>query len=242
MTQFPSHPPAPDSDASTTDDTGPASTSKLAIAALVFSLLVCIPYAAPLIGAILAAVALISIAGANGRLRGRGITITALVLSLIVLAVDIGGMLYVVHRTRVMLVSTVRGFIERLEADDLEGARARMTQSVSDAVSDDELREFEAWIKENCGTLENTKLDDQGRAYSMGLEKPRNSEANNPPKNAMVNEPALEFVFDKGVFFGAPSMTIDTSRITTKHFFDFATLDRLVILNGDEQFRFPAEE
>jgi hypothetical protein len=67
-------------------------TSKLAIAALVFSLLFCVPLA-PLIGLILGIVALTKISDSQGRLQGRGLAIAAIATGAVMLFFGTGIML-----------------------------------------------------------------------------------------------------------------------------------------------------
>lgn len=222
--------------------------SKLAIAALVFSLLVCLPFVAPVVGIILAIAAMVTIASSNGRLRGKGMAIAAMVLSIIVLAANIGISIKLVEATRTMITSPVKDFVQRLEADDLEGARATMSPAVAKTITDDELNAFKSWLTDHCGTLVDVKLDGKFRAYQTGLAKPTNTKTGIPSStNALasrqnfVDAPPLELVFDKGTFFGAPSLTLDPERAGAQGLFDIATLDGLVIIHDGEVKRFPSE-
>ncbi|MCB9852395.1 MAG: hypothetical protein H6819_04810 [Phycisphaerales bacterium] len=223
--------------------------SKLAIAALVFSLLICLPFVAPVVGAILAIAALVVIAGSNGRLRGKGMAVTALILSVVVLSVDIVGAIKLVDATRTMITKPVRTFVQQLEADDLAGARAALSPAVSKSVTDDELSAFKSWLKDNCGTLIDVKIDGELRAYQSGLTRPANTRTGIPSstntlasRQVFVDAPPLELIFDKGTFFGAPSMTLDPERAGAKGLFDIATLDGLVIIHDGEVMRFPTEK
>lgn len=253
MTQM-TPPPPPEGYSPPPQSSAPSSgTSKLAIAALVCSLIVCVPFAAPAAGAILAIAALVSISKSNGRVGGKGLAAAALVISMAVMVTH-SVMAYKAYTGIMTMASDVfagpaRTFIQNLEAGDLEGARAELSPAVSESVTDAELNELKVWLADNCGTLVDVKWDMLSRAYSQGIAEPTGINPgmmSNP--NAMPSQqlppdfPAVEFVFDKGTYFGAVTITMKNNPPPNAMPSNLATLDGFAIIHDESVKRFPAEE
>lgn len=227
---------------------GPMGTSKLAIVALVCSLLICIPYVAPLAGIVLAIAALVTISKSQGRKGGKGLAIAAVVLSCFVMLADVGLTMFLYNTMNTMFCTPAKTFIQRLQNDDIDGARAVLSPTTSDAISDEELAEWKDWISSNCGKLVDVSWDFRSRAYSMGITPPANmNQRMMPPTNPTSQAslppdfPGVKFVFDSGTYYGVVSVSPKQPSTSqpSPTLADALMLDGFVIIKDGTPKRFP---
>lgn len=229
---------------------GPTSTSKLAIVALICSLLICIPVIAPALGLLLGILAIVLISKSNGRKSGKGLAITASVLSVVVMAVHVGLWLLFVGMMSTLFGSPVKTFVHNLQKDDFAAARQSLTPEASAAISDAELESFQKWLNDNCGTLVDVKWDWLSHAYSMGIETPANARTGmmpgttTLPSNLPPDFPGMKFVFDSGTYYGVVTVTPDetTSTDPATTLDGAARLGGLAIIKDGKVKRFPSPD
>lgn len=146
-------------------------TSALAIAALICGLggvLICLPFLLPVAGLILGAAALATMAASTRPLRGRGIAVLGLIVSLVFLMVHVYAAMYV-HRLLQQPAQGTRAFITALEQGDITEARRLLTQQASGQVTDEEIADLARRLPGTYGSLLDVKIDWAGNALTHPL-------------------------------------------------------------------------
>ncbi len=136
--------------------TGPERTSLLAILALVCALVCFIP-GVGLLGVLLAVFALVGIAGSQGRLGGKGIAITALVLGLLVSLVWIGigvGARSAWSMFEEQIAGGITQKVAAIEVGDYDTARSLFTTSAQDKLTDEAFVAFKDAYTAQLGPMQ----------------------------------------------------------------------------------------
>ncbi|MBX3376384.1 MAG: DUF4190 domain-containing protein [Phycisphaeraceae bacterium] len=125
--------------------------SGLAVSSLVFGLLCCIP-GSGLIGTILGAVGLASISKSDGRLTGRGMAFTGLILGLLGtvlwLGIGIGGV-WVLKQAQQMVQP-----VYYITSGDYDKARQHLAPTTAAVLSDEKLKEFTEAVGAEVGKVD----------------------------------------------------------------------------------------
>jgi len=134
-----------------------ARTSVMAILSLICSLICIVPGLA-LLGVILAIAALSSIASARGRLGGKGLAISGLVIGVIVLALQVAA--YVGWKkfnsmVGKQFIAPVSAVMTSIDQKDYTKARTLMNSSAANAVTDAEFDAFRDAYQGKLGTYQN---------------------------------------------------------------------------------------
>ena len=130
----------------------PRRLSALAVLSLVFGLLFCIPLVAPVLGLAFGVIALVLIAGSQGRVRGQGLAIAGVVISVLVLCVHVIGGL-ALYRFANIPAELVDSFLY-------------------DVANDDQLAVLQRRLADNHGSLESVSTDFSGQAFTRGISPP----------------------------------------------------------------------
>lgn len=139
----------------------PQKTSGLAIAALICSLIFCIPGLA-LIGLILGIIAIVVIGGSEGRVKGKGLATAAVIISLIVGALWVGGIVIgfrVSEGQRTQMQQPTYSAFTKLDAGDVSEFRALLAPNVKANITDAEILAFRDAYKEKVGTFQGEPQD-----------------------------------------------------------------------------------
>jgi len=125
--------------------------SALAVSSLVFGLLCCIP-GSGLIGTILGGAGLARISKADGKLTGRGMAFTGLLLGLLGtvlwLGIGIGGM-WVLKQAQQMVQP-----VYFITSGDFDKARQHLAPATAAALSDEKLKEFTEAVAAEVGKVD----------------------------------------------------------------------------------------
>jgi len=250
MTQFNATPPPPVPYSTQGDQ---PQTNGLATAALICSLILCVPFLAPALGAILGLIAVVMIAQSKGKQRGVGMAIAGIVISCAVFVGDIWGAKYVgrkiggaVTAVFAMYTQPAEDLIKHLEADDYPAARSLLSPKLAAATTDEELARFKQRIADSCGSLVEVNVDFNGHAYVMGLPAPAGWNPNAPnapatqPQTADLDSP-LEFVFEDVTYYGAVWLKDSASKNPNPNFGTLFKLEKLAIVTEDGIIYFPEE-
>lgn len=130
-------------------------TSVMAIIALVCSC-VCFLPVLPMLGVVLAVIALVMIAGSNGRLAGRGLAIAALIIGLIFSFVQIGILVMVMKLPNFfgsLAVTPASNVMQAVEAQDYATARAGMAAGAGDRLTDADFERFRTGYQSELGAF-----------------------------------------------------------------------------------------
>jgi uncharacterized membrane protein (DUF485 family) len=129
--------------------------SVLAVVALVFGILGCVP-GFGLIAILLGVAAIFLIAGSRGRVRGTGLAIGGIVLGLvftgIYVFVAMGAVQAVQQFNQMVLVPAQTG-LQGLEKGDRSGVRSLLSTTASANVTDEQIDKFAADVKAEFGTF-----------------------------------------------------------------------------------------
>jgi hypothetical protein len=134
---------------------GPSRVSILAILALVLGIVCLIP-GAGVLGVFVGIAALLGIASSSGRVSGRGIAVTGIILGLLSSTVWILGLLLVQGGTRLFVTTFVQpsaAVITNIDAQKWVEVRAALDPNTSDAVSDERLAAFREEYQEELGSF-----------------------------------------------------------------------------------------
>lgn len=129
-------------------------TSIAAVLSLICGIGCCIPFVTPILAMLFGTVGLIRIGISNGRLRGKGMALTGLILGIIATvawsAVSIGGMQMVgaIYSTAIQPTDQA---MQALEKDDFKGFRAILAPAVESQLSDDDLKKFRDAYHQSAG-------------------------------------------------------------------------------------------
>jgi hypothetical protein len=211
----------------------PQRVSGLAVGSLVFGLLCCIP-GSGLIGAILGGAALVRIGGARGRLSGRGLAFTGLILGVL------GTVIYIALAIGVMGVLngiTVYGkTVGDIQNKNYAAVRAMLDPATSAAVSDARIDEFAAQITDVRGVYQGTPKGLGGWISSYMEVGPDIQSAQTQAGTPQSRTIPMPLKFDRGTGVGLfiidPSSTGPTGAARLE---DLAVLDKngkLIWLKG----------
>ncbi|MGD9693064.1 MAG: DUF4190 domain-containing protein [Phycisphaerales bacterium] len=134
--------------------------SLMALFSLIFSLICFVP-GAGLVGALLGIGGLVSIGKSRGRLTGKGLAITGLVLGLILSvlwgSVVVGfGQAYRFYRDR--MIPPVAMLVESIEKDPA-AARTGLTEGAAKSVTDEDMAQFAAALRAHYGEFREAPKD-----------------------------------------------------------------------------------
>lgn len=229
-------------------------TNGLATGALICSLIVCVPFVTPIIGAILGIIAVIMIAQSKGRQRGMGLAIAAIVISCVVFVGDIwvtrvvsSKMASTFGTVFTMFTQPAHDLITHLEAENYPAARAVLDPTVASKTTDEDLKKLRKRLSDTCGNLVEINWDLQGHAFNMGLPAPAGWNPNAP--NVVTNQSPsadeddfpIELVFDRVTYYGAVSLTESKAQNATLNFGMLFKLKKLAIVTEDGIIYFPAD-
>jgi len=131
----------------------PTRVSALAVSSLVFGLLCCIPVSG-FIGSVLGGASLVRISRSEGRLSGRGLAITGLVLGLI------GTLFYIATLFGASLMmnqfGTYGNTVKAFQTGDRVVARAALANTTAAKVTDEQMETFRAAITSELGNYQRT--------------------------------------------------------------------------------------
>lgn len=146
-------------------------TSGLAIAALVCSLIVCVP-GLGVIGLILGLIAMFTIGSSDGRVRGKGLAAAAIILGLLVSTAWIGGGI-AFYRANEGLQKHVHeptySAFKKLDAGDVSEFRALLTPNLAAAITDAEILAFHAAYQDKVGACQGQPQDIQSAFAMVGV-------------------------------------------------------------------------
>ncbi len=129
----------------------PSRVSGLAVSSLVFGLLCCLPVTG-FIATILGGASLVRISRSEGRLSGRGLAITGLVLGLI------GTLFYIAAAVGVSMavnqVGTYGPAIKAFQTGDRVAARGALNNAAAAKVTDEQMEAFRAAITSELGNYQ----------------------------------------------------------------------------------------
>lgn len=124
--------------------------SGLAVSSLVFGLLCCIPLSG-LLGTILGGAALVRISKADGRLSGRGLAFTGLILGLL------GSMLWIgVGVGGIWVMKQAQQFVQpvySIATGDFAAAKQRLSADTAAKLTDEKAKEFTDQVKTELGAF-----------------------------------------------------------------------------------------
>jgi len=127
---------------------GPPKVSALAVSSLVFGLLCCIPLSG-LLGTILGGAGLVRIAKSDGRLTGRGMAFTGLILGLLGTMFWIGAGSVIIYGFKE--AQKYAQPILQISQGDYAGARQRLSPSTAAALTDERAKAFADEVKDAAG-------------------------------------------------------------------------------------------
>ena len=149
----------------------PRRLSALAVLSLVFGLLFCIPLVAPVLGLAFGVIALVLIAGSQGRVRGQGLAIAGVVISVLVLCVHVIGGL-ALYRFANIPAELVDSFLYDVANDDFASARSSLSKETAELATDEQLAVLQRRLADNHGSLESVSTDFSGQAFTRGISPP----------------------------------------------------------------------
>lgn len=171
-------------------------TSLAAILGFVFSLGGCCFGVTAVLGLPISIFALLTIGKSGGRVGGRGLAITGLILSVLNLAAwgsCLGGGVGMVNMLDKQVLEPVETIFVEAEAGDFDAARAGLASPAAD-VSDAELAAFRDAYRSTLGDYRDRPRGFGGYVGSMSEWGPWSSVLSNPGQNVV---PAL-FTFEQG--------------------------------------------
>lgn len=130
-------------------------TSVMAIIALVCSLICFLPLL-PALGVVLGIIALVMIGGSNGRLSGRGLSIAAIIIGLILTFIQIGIGVFVMKLPGMIssvAIAPTNNFMTAIEAKDYATARANMISGAGDRVTDEDFERLRTGYQSELGAF-----------------------------------------------------------------------------------------
>lgn len=172
----------------------PPRVSALAVTGFVLSLLFCIPVFG-LLGAILGAAALVSIAGSQGRKGGRGLAIAALILGVLgtFLWAALGfGFVRGVQQWKANVMTTVVRATEGLQTGDPAPLK-RLLAAPASGLDDAALLEFQTKTRERFGAMQGLPKDVGWSALGEAMAEAEKAQVRPPGIGAGV-----PVVFEKG--------------------------------------------
>jgi hypothetical protein len=146
-------------------------TSRLAIASFVLGLIFCIPYITPTLGLVFGFIAFIAIGRSEGRLRGRGLAIAGLVISVFVLL----GHVWMTQRVVAFAAlpgELVNAFLRDVRQGDFAMARTRLASDLAAEITDEELAALKRRLAQEHGEFQEASVDWGGRAFAQGIPRP----------------------------------------------------------------------
>lgn len=129
----------------------PARVSVLAVMSLVCSVLCCIPGLGG-IGTVLGVAALVRIGQSQGRLAGRGLAISGIIIGLLVSTLWIAGALGAQAMWR-MAAGPVDNLVRAIEKQDYATARGFLQQSLQAAATDEQFAKFRDGMAADAGSV-----------------------------------------------------------------------------------------
>lgn len=130
----------------------PARTSIMAILSLVCSI-VCIP-GLGVLGVVLAIASLFAISGSRGRLAGKGIAISGLIVGMLFTCIWVGAFVLVLRAQRqfgTVFVPALTSVFTSIDQGDFQKARVEM--GLAGSVTDEEFQTFRAAYQAQAGTF-----------------------------------------------------------------------------------------
>lgn len=130
-------------------------TSVMAIIALVCSLICFLP-ALPALGVVLGIIALVMIGGSNGRLSGRGLSIAAIIIGLILTFIQIAILVFAMKIPNMFssaVVTPTSNVMTAIEAKDYATARTGMITGAGDRLSDADFERFRTGYQGELGAF-----------------------------------------------------------------------------------------
>ena len=169
--------------------------SALAVSSLVFGLLCCIPVSG-LIGVILGGASLVGISRAEGRLSGRGLAITGMILGLL------GTVFYIAFGVGTyMFMREAQAFVQPVHAitkGDVATARQSLSPDTAAKLTDERAKAFADEVTAEIGAAQRMPkgLGEWIEGYAQVGEGIQKAQEGAPPKSAAVPLPVH---FDKEV-------------------------------------------
>lgn len=223
MTQFQSPPPVQYTTIPPAPPRPPL--SGLAIGALVCSLLFFIPFLAPTLGLVLGIIAVIVIATSQGRQRGMGMAVAAIVIAIPMFVGHVYATKWVLRKgvdalegVMAEFAVPVERFIVAVEAGDFDVARGECTKATAAVLSDDVLAALKKRLAADLGTFEKARFDwtltaiNRGITPTAGAIQPTPGQAPNPQQfQNMPMEIPIKLDFSGGTLHGLAVLMFEAS-------------------------------
>ena len=179
MTQFnPLPPPPPPATFGTAGYALPPAvptTSKLAVASLVFALFVCLLFVGPLLAIGLGIAALVVISRSNGKTKGSGLAAAGIAIGSLLLLVESGFavfLLAVVAPNVNVPADRLAEFLQRVEKQEYVAARKMLSSAAYSAGTPEDLAALRRVLQSNYGPVTKVKVDWWARVYQSGVSPP----------------------------------------------------------------------
>jgi hypothetical protein len=232
----------------------PPETNGLATGALICSLIICVPFVTPIIGAILGVIAIVMISQSKGRQRGMGLAVAGIVISCAVFVGDIWATKFVSSKIAgtfgtvfTMFTQPAHDLIKNVETENYAAAKSVLAPALAAKTTDEDLRRLRKRLSDSCGNLVKINWDLQGHAFNMGLPAPAGWNPNAPnvstnsPPSADEEDFPIELVFDRVTYYGAVSLTESTTQNASVNFGLLFKLKKLAIVTEDGIIYFPED-
>ena len=185
--------------------------SIMALLSIVLSVICCIP-GLGLLGSIFGGASLVAIGRSGGRLKGRGMAITGLVLGLFVTIVWLAG--FGIWRSFAIGLSSASTTMSAIEAGDWDAARSRIVPADGSSVTDEQLASFRTRYQAAAGSFKSMptgiiELMKSFAALGSSVQQYQGPGGPLSGKNGVI--PAVA-TFDKGQFIVAAEINRTASK------------------------------
>ncbi|MFG0251637.1 MAG: DUF4190 domain-containing protein [Phycisphaerales bacterium JB038] len=204
-------------------------TSGLAIASLICSLLLCLPFLGPVLGLGLGITALARISASGGRLGGRGLALAGVVIGAILLLAE-GCLGLMTWMATDMAFEQTGQTIRVIEAGDLGASKRAFAAGERDKITEASLAEFREALQAEFGTFRGCSLDWSMQAAMRG------GYASPPPPGSQQIDLPVKLEFSKGTAYALVRQQADQQGGR------FRTLHIVVYPDAGEPLLFPPRE
>lgn len=226
----------------------PRRLSALAVLSLVLGLLFCIPLVAPALGLLFGIIALAMIGKSKRQLRGQGLAIAGIVISVLVLCVHVVGGV-VLYRFANVPAALAESFMRDVVDNDFASARSSLSSQTAQLVTDEHLATLQRRFIDDYGPLESVSVDYSGRAFTRGVAPPiggwsqmqawqtnwnKCGGPNVPPAGPIP----IKCEFTKGTVYGVMMMAVEPDSPTVPPLF----VHSLTLIDDEGPWDFPFEK
>ena len=186
--------------------------SIMALLSIVLSAICCIP-GLGLLGSIFGGASLVAIRRSGGRLKGRGMAITGLVLGLVITIVWLGGWV-VFSRSVGFALNSASTTMSAIEAGDWNTARAHIALADGSSVTDEQLASFRTRYQAAAGSFTSmpTGMIEFMKSFGALGSSAQQYQGPGGPLSGRNNVIPIVATFDKGQFIIAAEINPTASQ------------------------------